>query len=210
MKKLLLIILIITLPLIAFFQYKNYRRFHPPVNYEFSISNEIDPQYHDQGLLDEYYTKAIEIGSFARIQWRTNGFDVRFPNENIEAEVNASRYYNQLVARVNNLQNKLIASSELKNEGLSNGEIRLIESGYAKNEIPLLNNKDEIIQVSFGDQSRFVWKVQKQLIAKGYNHALDGLFGIDTQNAITTFQQDNQLYPSGSLDEETFEYLFMN
>ena len=64
MKKLLIIVLIITLPLIAFFQYKGYRRFHPPVDYEYVISNEIDINYYDQGLVEEYYTKAIEVGSF--------------------------------------------------------------------------------------------------------------------------------------------------
>lgn len=210
MKRLLLIVLIITLPLIAFFQYKNYRRFHPPVNYEFAISEEVDATYHDQSYLDEYYTKAIEIGAFARIQWRNKGFDVRFPDENIQEEVNASRYYNQLLARVNFLQSRLIASKQMKAEGLSNEDVKLIESGADRSELPYLQDKSGIIQIAFGDQSSSVWKVQQQLISKGYEHQLDGLFGIDTQNAITTFQQDNQLYPSGLMDEETFELLFLD
>ncbi len=210
MKKLLLIILIVTLPLIAFFQYKNYRRFHPPVNYEYVISNTIDANYHNQALLDEYYSKAVEIGSFARIQWRNHGIDVRFPDENQPEAMNASAYYNQLRARANYLGNLLSNSLKLKNDGLSNQEIQMIESGLSKKQLTWVNEKNDLIQIAFGDQSRFVWKVQSQLISKGYNHTLDGLFGIDTQNAITNFQQDNQLYPSGSLDDETFEILFLN
>lgn len=209
MKKLLFIVLLITLPLIAFFQYKNYRRFNPPVAFEYSISDAIDPSYHDQSIVDEYYTKAVEIGAFARIQWRTHDIDVRFPNGELQEEVNASAYYNRLIARVNDLQNKLIASKQLKSEGFDNDDIKLIESGVNKSDLAWFSDKSDIINISFGDQSRFVWKVQSQLIEKGYNHTLDGLFGLDTQNAITSFQQDNKLYPSGSLDEETFELLFI-
>ena len=210
MKKLLIIVLIITLPLIAFFQYKNYRRFHPPVDYAYVTSDEIDVNYHRAELVDEYYAKAIEIGAFARLQWRNSSIDVRFPNEDSQNAINASKYYNQLIARVKSLESKLTNSSRLKKEGLSNSEIKLIELGYATGDLTALENKDEIIQITFGDQSRFVWKVQKQLISKGYDHALDGLFGIDTQNAIISFQQDNQMYPSGTLDEETFDLLFFN
>ncbi len=210
MKKLLFIVLIITLPLIAFFQYKNYKRFNPPADYEYVTSEEIDTNYYNSDLVDEYYAKAVEIGSFARLQWRNNGIDVRFPNEDSQTAINASKYYNQLISRVKSLESKLVSSSALKKEGLANGDIRLIESGYSINDLAALEDKDEIVQITFGDQSRFVWKVQKQLISRGYDHVLDGLFGIDTQNAIIAFQQDNQMYPSGAMDEETFELLFFN
>lgn len=210
MKRLLLIVLIITLPLIAFFQYKNYRRFHPPVDYEFAISDAIDADYHDQSMVDEYFVKAVEIGSFARTQWRNSDIDVRFPSEDVVAEVNAAKYYNQLVSRVNYLQSRLIASQELKSEGFNNEDIKLMEAGYTKDQLKWINTKINLILIAFGDQSNAVWNVQKQLISKGYEHRLDGLFGIDTQNAIISFQQDNQIYPSGTLNEETFELLFLN
>lgn len=209
MKKLLIVILVITLPLITFFQFKNYRRFHPPVNYEYAISEAIDPNYHDQAMLDEYYTKAIEIGAFSRTQWRNSGLDVRFPNADRVAEVNAAKYYNQLLSRVNLLEDRLEASSKLKNEGLNNDEISLIEQGYSKKEIAWLGEVENILNVQFGDQSEYVWNVQKRLISKGYDHALDGLFGIDTQNAILSFQNDNGIYPSGLIGRSTFDLLFL-
>ena len=210
MKRLLLIILIITLPLIAFFQFKNYRRFHPPVSYEYVISDNVDANYHDQAMVDEYYRKAVEIGAFARMQWKSNDFDVRFPSEENQEEVNASRYYNQLISRVSAIEAKLEASNALKEEGYSNEEIQQIESGISKNQLQFVADRININQIAFGDQSSYVWKVQKQLISKGYEHRLDGLFGIDTQNALTSFQQDNQLYPSGLMNDETFDLLFMN
>jgi len=209
MKKLLIIICIITLPLIAFFQYKNYRRFHPPVDYEYTISDNIDANYYDQSILEEYYVKAIEIGSFARVQWRNNGFDVRFPDENRSEEMNASKYYSRLVARVNLLEDRLEFSSACKNEGWDNEAVQLMEKGYTKGEIPWLNEMENILKVQFGDQSEYVWNVQKRLISKGYEHALDGLFGIDTQNAILSFQGDNEIYPSGIIDQTTFNFLFL-
>ena len=209
MKKLLIIILIITLPLIAFFQFKNYRRFHPSASYEHTISENIDPYYYDQTIIDEYYVKALEIGSFSRSQWRNNGFDVRFPDEDRVEEVNAAKYYNQLVARVKLLEGRLESSQVLKSEGWNNDEVQLIEMGYTKEELAWLAEKDNLLGVQFGDQSEYVWKVQKKLIAKGYEHQLDGLFGIDTQNAILTFQNDNAIYPSGDINLATFNLLFL-
>ena len=135
---------------------------------------------------------------------------MRFPDESSQREINAGKYYNQLIARVKYLEARLAHSATLKNEGLKNDDVKRIESGYSKSELTSFENKEDIIQINFGDQSRFVWKVQKKLISKGYDHVLDGLFGVDTQNAIVSFQQDNQLYPSGAMDDETFELLFFN
>ncbi len=209
MKKLFLVILIITLPLIGFFQYKNYRRFHPPVDYDYLIADEIDVNYHDQELVDEYYRKAIEIGSFARLNWSNNAIDVRFPDEGNQEAINASKYYNQLISRTKYLEDVLVASAKLKKEYLTNEQVKLIEAGFSKDEIEWMETKDQLTSISFGEQSEFVWRVQKQLIEKGYEHALDGLFGIDTQNAIISFQQDNNIYSSGLINEQTFELLFL-
>lgn len=209
MKKLLIIVVIIALPLIAFFQYQNYRRFHPPVQYDHVISDSVDVNYYDQELVDEYFTKAIEIGSFARIKWHNEGIDVRFPNQEDQAAVNAARYWNELVARVALLERQLIFSSLLKAQGLTNQEVQRVESGYTVANLEFLEDREGIQGIQVGDRSRFVWTVQKQLIAKGYEHALDGLFGEDTQNAITSFQQDQGIYPEGLINEETFELLFM-
>lgn len=208
MKKLALLVLIISLPLIGFFQYKNYRRFHPPSDYEYSISSTIDNDYHNQAMVEEYYTKVVEIGAFARAQWNANGIDVRFPQSEIVEEKNASAYYNRLLSRTSYLESKLENSRLLKEEGLSNEDIQLIEGGYRKEDLIWLNSKQGILEIAFGDRSEYVWQVQKKLISKGYVHRLDGLFGTDTQNAIISFQQDHELFASGDITESTFAKLF--
>lgn len=209
MKKIFLIILIITLPLICFFQYKSYRRFHPPVDYVFEISDSIDVNYHNVPLVDEYFSKAIEVGYFAKYKWFNEGIDVRFPDaENLES-VNASKYYNQLIARVNYLEKLLKNSLSLKNKGLSNEEIKLVESGSSIADLKWMKMKPQILNIAFGERSEYVWQVQKQLISKGYEHRLDGLFGLDTQNAIISFQNDNSLFPSGTITEGSFSSLFL-
>lgn len=210
MKKLVFIVIIVTLPLIAFFQFQNYRRFNPPVAYEYAISDEVDVNYYNQELVDEYFTKAVEIGAFARLKWRNEGLDVRFPDEGNQADVNAAKYWNELTARVKLLEQKLIFSKTLKTQGHTNQEVRIAESGFEVENLDLLKEQEGIQGIQVGDQSRYVWMVQKRLIEKGYEHELDGLFGDDTQNAITSFQNDQGIYPEGLINEETFELLFLN
>ncbi len=209
MKKLVFIVIIVTLPIIAFFQYQKYKRFTPPVAYEYAISDNIDVNYHHQELVDEYFSKALEIGAFARLKWRNEGLDVRFPDENNLAEVNAAKYWTELQARVKLLERKLTFSKTLKAQGLTNQEVRMAESGFDVAHLDFVKDQEGIQSIQIGDQSRFVWMVQSKLIEKGYDHVLDGLFGDDTQNAITSFQQDQGIYPAGLMNEETFELLFL-
>lgn len=209
MKKLVFIVIIVALPVIAFFQFQNYRRFNPPVAYEYAISSDIDVNYYNQELVDEYFTKSIEIGAFARLKWRNEGLDVRFPDENNLADVNASKYWTELQARVQLLEKKLIFSNNLKAQGHTNQEVRMSEAGFEVAQLPLLKDQENIQGITIGEQSRFVWMVQKKLIEKGYEHGLDGLFGDDTRNAIVSFQTDQGLYPGGLINEETFELLFL-
>lgn len=205
MKKLLFGIIIITLPIIAYFQYVNYTRFNPPSEYGYTLSDQIDQNYHDQSMVDEYYQKAIEIRSFARGQWRTNGTDVLFPDQNDPEEMNASAYYNQLVSRVKRLETKLSASKAMKADGFSNQEIIEIENGKTKS---TLVYGTEIAVLRSGDTGEQVWELQQQLIARGYDHRLDGVFGVGTRNALLAFQRDNDLYPSGQMSRSTFNILF--
>ncbi|MDW3191197.1 MAG: peptidoglycan-binding domain-containing protein [Cytophagales bacterium] len=209
MKKLVFIVIIVTLPLIAFFQFQNFRRFNPPVAYEYAISDEVDVNYYNQELVDEYFAKAVEIGAFARLKWRNEGLDVRFPDEGNQADVNAASYWNELTARVQLLERKLIFSNTLKATGHTNQEVRIAESGFEVANLDLLKDQEGIQGIQVGGQSRYVWMVQKQLIKKGYEHELDGLFGDDTQNAIISFQTDQGIYPEGLINEETFELLFL-
>ncbi len=210
MKKLIVGIIVISLLAIVFFQYKNYRRFNPPADYEYAISESIDINYHDQSLLEEYYSKVFEIGSFARSQWRTSGVDVRFPDMDNVGEINAAKYYTSLQSRVAFLEQMLEGSNQLKSEGFSNAEIIRIESGLPTELVKAGITKEDLSALQIGDNNRLVWMLQEKLIEKGYPHQLDGLFGIDTQNSLITYQTDNNLFPSGAMNEEVFTKLFLD
>ncbi|SNT34275.1 Putative peptidoglycan binding domain-containing protein [Ekhidna lutea] len=209
MKKLLIVVIVITLPLITFFQYKNYRRFHPPVNYEYALAENVDVNYHDPSMVEEYFSKSVEISAFARKAWSNESIDVRFPDENDQTALTQAAYYNQLLARLQHIETLLSQSADLKSRGFNNEDVKLVESGVPENLAKWMAQKDQLIGLSVGSRGEEVWLLQTYLENKGLDHTVDGVFGAATQSALRQFQQNNGLYPSGAMSERTFEKLFL-
>jgi hypothetical protein len=209
MKKLLFGIIIITLPLIVFFQYKDFKRFNPPTSYEYVVNENLDLNYHNYALVEEYFAKVVEISAYARKQWRNEGVDVRFPDQYSQTELNIAKYYNELLSRVQWLEAKLLESKQWKVKGYSNDDIQKIESGISPEMIKWLTEKEQLINTVLGDTGEYVWILQKQLVSKGFDHPFDGVFGSETKNALISFQEKNNLYPSGQMSERTFKALFL-
>jgi hypothetical protein len=209
MKKLLFLILIITLPIIAYFEYVSWKRFHPAKDYSYRLSDEIDINYHNHDLVQEYFENALEIGRYAKQKYFNEEIDVEFPDEqNIEA-VNASKYYAKLKARTLYLEGLLKESSKLKKEGLSNQEIELIETlGFSIEGLRAYQDSENYVGLKSGTKSKYVWDIQKKLTEKGYEVPIDGLFGVETESQLRAFQRANNLYPSGETDRDTFDRLF--
>lgn len=208
MKKLILLVLIITLPLLTYFQYEKYKKFHPPVDYEYEANEGIDVHYHDYALVEEYYGKIVEISAYARSKWSNEGIDVRFPDESSETELDIAAYYNQLLVRVKWIESRLIYSAKLKEKNLSNDQIILVESGTPVALAKLDSRKNELVDLKIGDVGEAVWLLQKQLVNKAKGQKTDGVFGIETQTALIEFQLANNLYSSGAMNESTFKVLF--
>ena len=208
MKKLLFLILIITLPVIAYFEYVSWKRFHPATDYVYSISNEIDVNYYDHSLVQEYYENTMEIGRFARQKHFNEDIDVQFPDDqNIEA-INASKYYNRLLARTKYLEGLLKESAKLKKGGLSNEEVKTVETlGFSIEGLRVYQDGKNFLGLKIGAKSKYVWDIQKKLTSKGYEVPIDGVFGIESQ--LMAFQRANNLYPSGETDQDTFDQLFI-
>lgn len=209
MKKVLIGVVIVTLPLIAFFQFQNWRRFHPAEAYEYAVSDAIDVHYHHAGEVQEYFTLAVEIGSFARQKWSNEGIDVRFPAEGDIAATNAAAHYNQMMSRVQYLEQKLVKSAELKKKGYDNASIVVIEEGLQPEKVKFEKHRAAISSLKIGDRSEHVFQLQKRLIALGYPHPLDGVFGTETQAALTSYQEAQSVFPSGEMNETCFELLFL-
>ncbi len=206
MKKIFFGVLIVTLPILVFFQYNNYKRFHPPTNYEYLKSESIDIYYHDAKVVEEYFEKIVSISAFARRKWRNEGIDVRFPDDS-EKEKNVANLYNFMLSRVKEIETILEKSAKLKEEGFDNEQIIQMEKGISKTTLKWTLQKTPMLNAVLGDRGEHIWNIQKLLIGKGYEHNLDGVFGMDTQNALLAFQRDNQIYPSGIISETTFNLL---
>ena len=201
MKRLALLILIITLPILTYFQYQKYRRFHPPVNYDYSPSDSIDTNYHNPVVLQQYYQNVYEIGDFARSQWRNQATDVRYPDDGNPEEKKASQYYRQLLSTTALLEDKLIASRTLKDQGFDNQAIaRLEQEGWSPQNYQLAQYQS-IEGLKTGDKGSGVWALQKLLVNKGYEIPVDGIFSQATEEAVKDLQQATGNYPSGTVDQ---------
>lgn len=201
MKRLALLILIVTLPILTYFQYQKYRRFHPPVSYDYAPSDSIDVNYHDPVVLQQYYQNVYEIGDFARRQWRNQGTDVRYPDSDNPEEKKASQYYQQLLSTTAQLEDKLIASQVLKEQGFDNQAIVWIErEGWSPQNYQIAQ-RQSLQGLKRGDKGSEVWALQKLLVNKGYEIPVDGIFSEVTEKAVKDLQRTTGNYPSGAVDE---------
>jgi len=59
-----------------------------------------------------------------------------------------------------------------------------------------------------GSKNAIIYEVQKELNNKGYKIKIDGVYRIETLNAIKEFEKSNNLLADGLLDELTVEIMF--
>lgn len=211
MRKYLSLLIVILLAVLIFFQYKKYRRFRPPEDYAFNISEEIDPHYFDPEVVQTYYRSAQEIGSYARGMWFSEGIDVKYPDYDDVESQEAVRHYNRLIGHTQYLEELLKTSGELKGLGFNNAEIRrIVEEGLSPAQV-----KEEKAFEGFGklqknDEGKKVWELQNALVAKGYEMPVDGDFQDETVKGLKAYQEKEGLYPSGMLDFDTWQKLKLN
>ena len=209
MKRLFYVIVIIALPLIILFQYLNYRRFHPPADYEYPLNTNIDTAYYDQQAVVEYYEVASRVGNYARFCWAEHDIDVRFPDlDDPDAEARVQQY-ERYKAKAQLLEGKLLQSARWKTEyGYSNEEIRALQTGaQSQAEIEADRLLDNPVVAAKGDDNSLVYEIQRRLIEKGYHLPLDGLFRDSTELGVRLFQEANQLFSSGAVDKQTLTLL---
>ncbi|MCG8319546.1 MAG: hypothetical protein MI921_08605 [Cytophagales bacterium] len=108
MKRLAWLIIIVTLPIIAFFQYKKYTKFNPPSIYEYPVSDSIDIHYYDPLMVEKYYENVYRLESLARELWYDKGLDIKFPDPAIAGSAVELKFYGQLWATTRVLQEKLL------------------------------------------------------------------------------------------------------
>ncbi|MEM6800914.1 MAG: peptidoglycan-binding domain-containing protein [Bacteroidota bacterium] len=215
MKRLFYLVIIITLPLIAFFQFWNFRKFNPPSDYAYEISQEIDPNYHDPEMVKEYFLTCKEVGNYARYVWKEHGVDVKFADPTHPEEKEFASIYNSLIATAQFLEGKLEKSAELKKDGLNNEDVIWWEKGIIERNVadPNLGSSrggdqgDMDTVAKIGDKNAAVRAIQESLYKKGHKIRIDGIFRQETRDAVLAFQNKKKLPETGIVDLETFQKL---
>ena len=217
MKQILIVILVVILLIFGYNQYSNYKRFHSP-GVDYVSDKKIDLNYHDKSFLLNYYQAIEDLNSYVRMQWVTQGVDVRNPENDDDDTKNALLGYNKKLGTVKFYEDKLIESAKLKNQGISNKEIIVFEqNGLKPNDykqflkrkylLDTFKRNPEKYSLKVGDYSSFIFELQKRLALKGYEIPADGLFRDITFNAVRDFEEINGLFPDGKIDLLTLEYL---
>lgn len=207
MKRLLAIAIIIGIIAYVTVQVIKDRRFNHMAGYDYPLNENIDKDFYDPVVVKDYYRTVLEIGTFARSVWRTKMHDVRQPEQGDREENLDAVYYHKLVVYAQSLEAKLLESKRLKDQGFSKDEVQLMmEQGLTTKDLEF-REKLYMIGLSRGSNGSAVWELQKMLNANGDSIPEDGIFNLITTNRLRQFQTDNDLFPSGEVDENTLKAL---
>lgn len=215
MKQIIIFLLIIILALIGYGKYSQYKRYNTPeVNYK--TDKKIDVNYHNQEFLYNYYKAVEELDSYVMLQWTANGIDVRTPEDDDNLTKIAVASYTKKLAKVNYYEAILENSFNLKQNGLSNIEVKTIEEEgidletFKKQEefAKIKNLYNPNVNLYNGEKNAIIYEVQKRLVALGDSIKIDGVYRIETLNAIKNFETKNNLLADGYLDVLTIDLLF--
>ncbi|MEL6254245.1 MAG: peptidoglycan-binding domain-containing protein [Bacteroidota bacterium] len=213
MKRLFYLVIIITLPLIAFFEIWSFYKHNVSADYDYQVNDSIDPNYHNPELVSRYYVTAKEVGNYARNIWKEHRVDVTMADMTDPDEKEFGRTYNSLIASAKHLERKLLKSAELKGQGMSNEEIVRWEQGVQAPIPSPVQNTSSSSQLStdinpiiaqIGDNSATVREIQDRLYKKGSEIRIDGIFREETKQAVAAFQKKKKLPETGIVDIETF------
>lgn len=214
MKKLLIVLIMVIVLIFAYNQYKEYQRFHPE-NYNYKTSQNIDLEYFNQDVVYNYFEAVQVLNGFAAMQWNVNEINVKSPEDDDESTTFVVNEYRKKLAKVKYYEAKLEASKQLKDEGLTNAQIKAkLEGNTApkNSEVAEFNAKIKSMfnpssKIRLGEKSAFIYEIQKLLVKKGYDIPLDGVYKNITQDAIYKFEENNNLFPDGNLDVLTLDAL---
>lgn len=215
MKQLIILLLLIIAFIIGFGKYQQYKRYNSP-NADYKISEKIDLEYHNQEFVLHYYKAIEDLNSFIKMQWTANNIDVKTPEDDADQTKLAINKYADKLATIKYYESKLEKSALLKTNGFSNKEIQFLENTGTNhktyqesikiNKIKSMFNPDKVMVN--GNKNVLIFEIQKQLNKKGFNVILDGVYKIETINAIKSFEEKNNLFSDGILDVLTLDALF--
>lgn len=208
MKRIFYLVIIIGLPILIFFQYDRYRRFHPPQDYAFPLNDSIDVHYHDPEMVLKYYETAEQCATYARYCWREARVDVLRHDPYDPEHGDLVRRYQQMTSLARFLEGKLLASARLKAQGFSPADIREWEQqGISPTLFRVLQQTGPYPFIQVGEEGSAVMAIQRLLKARGRPLQVDGIFDQETQSAIIQAQEGLGLEVNGVVDRSMLEAL---
>lgn len=215
MKQIIIFLLILIVAIIGYGKYNDYNRYNSP-EVDYKSEKNIDINYHNKETVLNYYNSIEDLNSFIILQWTANNIDVRTPEDDDLDTKDALKKYSEKLAEINYYEAILEKSFKLKEKGLTNKEIQFIEQNGI--DIETYNQKlriDKIkklyntnVKLYNGSKNAIIYEVQKELNKKGYKIQIDGVYRIETFNAIKSFEEKNNLLADGYLDDLTLEMMF--
>ena len=208
MKRLLILVLIISLPVIAFFEWAAYRRAHFPADFIYQTADSIDLTYHDPEVVATYFESAADLERYGRFCWKSYRIDVRSdkPFESPEKDLVAA--YEQKLAHLKQTEAMLKRSWSLKEAGWKAEEVELmLKKGLTESDYRVYSFLAGKKFLVFEDQGKGVFEVQRLLKARGYDLPVDGYFERQTREAVMNFQQKAGIYPTGKVGDLTIKKL---
>ena len=211
MKRILLVAVILFLGIFGYSKYREIQRFSPPSPYVYEKSDQIDVNYYQQSEVQDYFNQINELEQFVRAAWSGHRIDVLFPRADKALDQTLADAFAEKKARIELLEARLTHSAQLKSAGFDNHDIRTMEltgqspEGYRAQEA--ISGFTKVIEV--GDTGQMVYLIQQCLAKLGYEIMLDGIYKEITEQAIRSFQEQNGLLPTGSVDQQTLQKLYI-
>lgn len=215
MKQIIIFLLLVIAFFIGYGKYNQYKRYNFS-NVNYTTNKTLDVNYYNQEFVINYYKAIEDLNSYVVSQWTANKIDVRTPKNDDEQTKLAIKKYANKLATIKFYETKLENSNSLKKQGFSNTEIQFLETTGTnlkdfkhKQEVDKIKNLfNQGEKLVFGKTSPLIFELQKQLNKKGFKIDIDGVYQIETLNAIKNFEEKNNLFPDGKIDLLTLDTLY--
>lgn len=219
MKQIIIFLLLIIIGIMGYNVYSKYKRFNPPQS-EYSTDANIDLNYHDQQVVGDYHRAIARLNGYVVQQWSFNRIDVRAPKKDNAVTQASVAQYNELMAEVKRNEALLAESAKLKAAGMTNKQIAARQAG-TNIQPKKANSKEEMLQnwlakspedfnFGVGAQGPLVFEIQRLLNALGGQITHDGIYRLETANAVEAFEKSKGLYEDGRMDPLTANALLNN
>ena len=216
LKKVMLFLFLVLLGFGIYKIYYSYTNYSHVERLDYKIAPTIDENYFDKIELATYKNNAIALSKMARELWIEHRIDVSEKNPDVCKKGSlAYQEYLLLFNQTKTIEQKLTSSKELKNnESLNNSAIKeILENDYTIGVYYTQNEARQSYNFLKGKNTRKgsapaeIWELQKLLNYKEFDITVDGIFNIQTDSALVSFQKSNNLYPSHICDDITLEKL---